>query len=124
MEDPDTTGPGATAGDADFPLSEKPEGPISAAIIAAGVGAAALGLLTTLTAADEGVADALQWSDRVGPLAGKSSLAVVAWLLSWAVLHAVLRKKPYETVRALVVGLVLVALGVLGTFPEFFQLFE
>ncbi|UUU26079.1 hypothetical protein [Streptomyces sp. DSM 40750] len=115
--------PSAGRGQDEFPLSEKVEGPISAAIIAAGIGAAALGLLTTLAEADTSVHDALEWSDSVGPLSGKTTLAVVVWLLAWAVLHMTLRNKPYETVRALVISSVLIALGVLGTFPEFFQLF-
>jgi hypothetical protein len=33
------------------------------------------------------------------------------------------RSKPYETRRALVISLVLIGLGVLGTFPLFFQAF-
>jgi hypothetical protein len=59
----------------------------------------------------------------VGPLSGKTIMAVVVWLVAWAVLHVALRGRPYETRRALVVSLVLIALGVLGTFPTFFQLF-
>lgn len=110
-------------GEEEFPLSTKVEGPISAAIIAAGIGATALGLLTTLAEASAGVKDWLSWSESVGPLSGKTSLAVAVWLVSWAALHAALRNKPYETVRAFGISFVLIALGVLGTFPEFFQLF-
>ncbi|MFI9151649.1 hypothetical protein [Streptomyces sp. NPDC053367] len=102
---------------------DRPEGPISAAIIAAGIGAFALGLFTTLAEASTDVADWLQWNDRVGPLSGKTLMAVIVWLVSWAVLHLALRNKPRETGRALTVALVLIALGVLGTFPTFFQLF-
>ncbi|MFJ3927079.1 hypothetical protein [Streptomyces sp. NPDC090022] len=105
-----------------LPPHEEPEGPISAAIIAAGVGAVALGLLTTLSEAGEDVAGALKRSDAVGSLSGKTILAVVAWLVAWAVLHIILRNKAYETTRALVIGLVLIGLGVLGTLPSFFQL--
>ena len=39
-------------------------------------------------------------------------------------LHLALRNKPYETRRALVISLVLISLGVLGTFPLFFQAFS
>ncbi|WP_175407709.1 hypothetical protein [Streptomyces sp. TRM64462] len=123
MEPRSSAEPRRGGGDEDFPRSEKAEGPVSAAIIAAGVGATVLGLLTTLAAASEGVSDSLNWNDAVGPLSGKSTLAVVVWLLAWGILYARLRDKPYETVRALVIGLVLIALGVLGTFPPFFQLF-
>jgi hypothetical protein len=104
-------------------FEDKPEGPIAAAIIAGGIGAAALGFFTTLAEASEGVKDWLQWSDAVGPLSGKVLMAVLVWLVAWAVLHLVLRSRPYETRRALVISLVLIGLGVLGTFPLFFQAF-
>jgi hypothetical protein len=104
-------------------FADKPEGPIAAAIIAGGVGAAALGVVTTLAEASAGVKDWLAWSDRVGPLSGKTIVAVVVWLVAWAILHTALRRRPYETRRALVVSLVLIGFGVLGTFPTFFQLF-
>jgi hypothetical protein len=103
---------------------DKPEGPISAAVIAAGLGAVALGLLTTLAEASTSFKDWLQWSDDVGPLSGKTILAVAAWLVSWGVLHLALRHKPYETRRALIIALILIGLGVIGTFPTFFQAFE
>ena len=102
---------------------DRPEGPISAAIIAAGVGALALGILTTLSEASVGWHDWLEWSERVGPLAGKTIMAVIVWLVAWAVLHLVYRQQTIETRTALIVALVLIALGVIGTFPEFFQAF-
>lgn len=104
-------------------VDDKPEGPISAAIIAAGVGALALGLLTVLAEASASVKDFLTWSDPVGPLSGKTLGAVAIWLVSWVVLHLALRNRPRETRPALTIALVLVALGVLGTFPPIFQLF-
>lgn len=102
---------------------DKPEGPASAAIIAAGVGATAMGFFTTLGEASAGAKNWLQWNARVGPLAGKTIMSVIVWLVAWAVLHAVYRKTTYETSKALVIGLVLVGIGFLGTFPTFFQLF-
>jgi hypothetical protein len=105
-------------------FEDKPEGPIAAAVIAGGIGAAALGLFTTLAEASEGVKDWLQWSDAVGPLSGKVLMAVLVWLVAWVVLHLALRNRPYETRRALVISLVLIGLGVLGTFPLFFQAFS
>jgi hypothetical protein len=104
-------------------FADKPEGPIAAAIIAGGVGAATLGVATTLAEASEGIRSWLQWRDAVGPLSGKVLVAVLVWLVAWAVLHVALRRRPYETRRALVISLVLIAVGVVGTFPIFFQLF-
>jgi hypothetical protein len=108
---------------ADVEYPDRPEGPISAAIIAGGVGALALGVLTTLAEASTRVSDGLEWSTRVGPLSGKTIVAVIVWLVAWGVLHLIYRKRTFETRRALIIALVLIALGVLGTFPEFFQLF-
>jgi hypothetical protein len=104
-------------------FEDKPEGPVSAAIIAAGVGAFALGVFTTLSEASTSMHDFFEWSVRVGPLAGKTISAVGVWLLAWVGLYLVLRDKPYETRRALTIALVLLALGVIGTFPTFFQAF-
>jgi hypothetical protein len=106
-----------------IPFTDKSEGRTAAAIIAGGVGAAALGVVTTLAEASTKVSDWLAWSDRVGPLSGKTILAVAVWLAAWAVLHVALRSRRYESRRALVVSLVLIALGVLWTFPTLFQLF-
>jgi hypothetical protein len=102
---------------------DKPEGPIAAAIIAGGIGATALGFFTTLAEASTDAKDWLQWSDRVGPLSGKTIMAVIVWLVAWAVLHAIYRNRPYETRRAFTIALVLIGVGVVGTFPTFFQAF-
>jgi hypothetical protein len=103
--------------------ADKPEGPIAATILAAGIGSFALGLFTTLAEASEGFKEFLNFYDPVGPLSGKTIGAVVVWLVSWAVLHLVYRKKAVESRRELAVSLVLIGLGLLGTFPVFFQAF-
>ncbi|HET9518748.1 MAG TPA: hypothetical protein VFO77_13595 [Actinoplanes sp.] len=105
------------------PVTDKPEGPISAAIIAGGVGAFALGVFTTLAEASSSVKEFLNFNNPVGPLSGKTTYAVGVWLVAWVILHLVYRNRPTETRPALVVSLVLIALGVLGTFPTFFQAF-
>ena len=120
----------STMVDSDHPVlkqiefTDKREGPVSAAIISAGLGCLALGIFTTLAEASESVKEFFEWSARVGPLSGKTISAVIVWLIAWAVLYAVLRDRPFETRRALVIALVLIGLGVLGTFPTFFQEFK
>jgi hypothetical protein len=122
MDTTDTTVKADTRlGEIEFP--DKPEGPIAAAIIAGGVGAAALGLFTTLAEASTDIHDWLDWDADVGPLSGKTIMAVIVWLVAWAILHVIYRNRPYETRRALTIAIVLIALGVLGTFPTFFQAF-
>ena len=110
-----------TGGPADeITYQDKPEGPIAAAILAGGVGCLAMGVLTTLSEASTGFNTWLNWSDPVGPLSGKTTLTVIIWLVAWAGLHLAYRRSAYETRRALTIALVLIALGVLGTFPTFF----
>jgi len=104
-------------------LPDRPEGPIAAAILAGGIGCFVLGLLTTLAEANASIKDWLNWNDDVGPLSGKTGLTVIVWLIVWAILHAIYRGRRFETRRALVIALILIALGVLGTFPTFFQAF-
>jgi len=109
--------------DVEIESADKPEGPISAAILAAGVYAVALGALTTLAEASTSFKEKLALDEGVGPLSGKTVYAVVIWLVAWVALHVAYRDKEVESRKALGTALVLIALGVVGTFPIFFQLF-
>ena len=113
--------PGTTSHQVEHP--DKPAGPVTAAILAVGVGALTLGILTTLAEASTGIKDFLNLHDPVGPLAGKTIGAVLVWLVAWGVLHMMYRDKEVESRGALTASLVMIGLGVLGTFPIFFQLF-
>src|SRR5215207_6335543 len=101
----------------------KPEGPAVAALLALGVGAAVLGLLTTLAQASTTVNGWLALNSAVGPLSGKTMFAVAAWLAAWAVLHLILRARARLTTGVLIMTGVLLFLGLLGTFPTFFEAF-
>ncbi|MGX1161427.1 hypothetical protein FBY31_0192 [Arthrobacter sp. SLBN-100] len=103
--------------------ADKPEGPASAAILAAGAGALSLGILTTLAEANATIKAFLTFYDPVGPLSGKTTLTVVVWLLCWGALHMALRKREVEGRRVVTASLVLIGLGLVGTFPIFFQAF-
>jgi hypothetical protein len=111
------------AGYDDPGLDDKPDGPVAAAILAAGVFALALGVLTTLAEASVDIKDFLNFYDPVGPLSGKTIGAVVIWVVAWAVLHMVYRDRQVDFRKAVTTSLVLIALGIVGTFPIFFQLF-
>ena len=102
----------------------KPFGPVAAAFLAAGIGSLVLGLLTTIAEANSTFADKLNWYNPVGPLSGKTLIAVIAFAASWLVLHLALRRRePTQGVVYLVTGL-LVAGGFLLTYPKFFELFK
>jgi hypothetical protein len=96
---------------------------VAAVLLASGIGAVVLGLLTTLSEASEGLHDFLEMSERVGPLSGKTMLATAAFFLSWGALHLALRGRdlPWRPLVAALVGML--AVGLVLTFPPFFQLF-
>lgn len=98
-------------------------GPAAAAILASGIGSLALGLFTCLAQALAPLNEALSFYDPAGSLSGKTTLAVVAWLVAWAFLHSVWKRQQVDFGKVFVATLILIALGLLGTFPPFFQLF-
>jgi hypothetical protein len=104
--------------------AEPPSGPAAALILAGGIATFCMGLVTTLGEASTGIADALQWNDRVGPLSGKTLITVIVFAFAWATFTALWRRAnpPLRTVT--IVSAVLIVLGLVGTFPTFFQAFE
>src|SRR5262245_63409839 len=70
-------------------------GEAAAAFLAGGIGCFVLGLLVTLTEmpALVDLKNALVWSVPVGPLSGKTGVAVIAFLLSWAISHFTMKNK-------------------------------
>ena len=102
---------------------ERPTGPVAAAVLATGIGAFVLGLLTTLSEASTDVHDFLEFSDDVGPLSGKTILAVIAYFASWGILHVLWRRQNPALRSILIATAALVVLGIVGTFPTFFQAF-
>jgi hypothetical protein len=92
-------------------------------VLAAGLGAFTLGLLTTLAEASTDIKDGLAFYDRVGPLSGKTIIAVGVWLVAWLLLQVTAARRLALTRTVLTVFAILLALGVLGTFPTFFDLF-
>jgi hypothetical protein len=107
-------------------LPAKPDGPGAAAMLAAGIGVFALGLMTTLNEVSEGLHDFLQsleMGQGAGPLAGKTIIAVIVWLVAWLILAAIWRGKEMNIKRVFWIGLVLGVLGGVLTFPPVFLAF-
>ena len=105
-------------------IVERPNGPAVAAMLAAGFGALVLGVLTTWAEASESFkVDVLQLDNDVGPLSGKTTFAVAAYLISWAILAPLLWRRSVRFGPAVLIAGVLIAAGFVGTFPEFFQAF-
>lgn len=107
----------------DLDADARPNGPVAAALLATGIGALVLAILVVVAEASESFANSLAYSDRVGPLAGKTIWAVVAFFGSWLGLAAVLRTRQVDLARIAIVAGILIALALIGTFAPFFQLF-
>ena len=103
--------------------SEKPNGPAFAAILAAALAFALLGVTTTLAEVFDGFGDWLAFSGRVGMLSGETIIAIAAYFVSWAGLGLFWRRSNPPLPPVAVVTAALVAIGLLGTFPPFFRLF-
>jgi hypothetical protein len=95
----------------------KPNGPVAAALLAGGIGSAVLGLATLSVEASEVVKTSLNWYSPVGPLMGKSSLGIIAFFLSWIILNYIWKGKETDFNRIATVAIVLVAIGLIFTFP-------
>jgi hypothetical protein len=102
---------------------DKPFWPVGAAFLAAGFGVLVLGVLTTLAEASTTIKDWLQFSDSVGPLSGKTLISVAAWLVAWAVLSIAIRGRDLKPQTVYWITGIMVALGLVGTFPSFFEKF-
>ena len=97
-------------------------GPAAAAILAAGIGIAATGIMTTGAEVSPGWARLLNWWNPVGPLSGKTGVGILAWLASWLVLGLLWRDREVKFGRVLVISAALLAVGLLLTFPPVFAL--
>jgi hypothetical protein len=100
----------------------RPSGPAAAVILAAGLASFALGLLSVFTAASATISDALILSARVGDLSGVTTAAATVFFVSWAVFGIAWRHADPPLLRVAAAAAVLIALGLLGTFPPVFNL--
>ncbi len=101
-----------------------PNGPAAAAILAAGVGCSVLGILAVVADASKPMARALTFYLPTGPLSGVSSIAILMWLVTWFTLARRWRTKTVNIARVNATALLLLALGILLTFPPFADLIQ
>ena len=102
----------------------EPNGGIVAATVAAGAGCAALGGLTIASAASTEVADLLTLYAPSGPLTGKATVAAIIYVIVWVNLHFRLRDRELSLSRGFLLTMLLLAIGLAGTFPPVYQLFD
>ncbi|HET9949627.1 MAG TPA: hypothetical protein VFQ22_11940 [Longimicrobiales bacterium] len=98
-----------------------PNGAALAAFVAAGVGAFAMGLVSLLDAIGAFTVPALYAPS--GGVTGRTALAVLIWLVAWAVLHSRWKNRDAEARRAFAVALSLATVGVVLALPPVWSVF-
>jgi uncharacterized membrane protein YdcZ (DUF606 family) len=107
-------------------FSEKVNGPVSAALLAGGIGSAAMGIITLIYELDDksAFAKSMTWNKGVGGLAGKSMWSIIIFFVSWAVLHYLWKDKETDFARISSIAIALLVVGLLGTFPPVWHLLK
>jgi hypothetical protein len=93
-----------------------------AAFLAAGIGAFATGAFVLLNEAGAFAAPALY--GPAGGVSGRTTFAVAAWLVAWALLHRAWRGRSIAGGRVIALSLILTVIGVLATFPPAWALVQ
>jgi len=107
-------------------VNDKVNGPAAAALLAGGIGSAAMGLLTLIYEINDksAFAKSMSWYKPVGGLSGKSSWAIIAFFVSWAILHYLWKDKETDFARISSIAIGLLFVGLIGTFPPVWHLFQ
>lgn len=94
-----------------------PNGPGAAALLAAGIGTAFLGLFALLGDAFQGIGNFFKFYNPTGPLSGVTTSAIVIWLAAWYVLGKKWSARNVNLSGVIVASYVLLAIGLALTFP-------
>jgi hypothetical protein len=95
--------------------SREVNGSAMAAFLGGGIGAFAMGAVVLLDEA--GIFAAPTLHAPAGGVSGRTTLAASVWLIAWVVLHHRWKAREIAPGGVGAVTLILIALGVLGTFP-------
>lgn len=103
---------------------ELPNGPGAAAILAAGIGCAAMGILALAGDASEAIGKLLNFYNPVGTLSGVSTLAIIIWLAAWFSLARLWGTRTVALGKVNMAAFALLIVGLLLTFPPFMDLLQ
>ncbi len=95
----------------------------AAAILSAGAGCFVLAVLAILGDKSAVIRRSLVFYKPTGPLSGVSTVAILVWLVTWAILERSWRKKTLPAGRISAMALALLVLGLILTFPPVADLF-
>ncbi len=99
-------------------------GAAAAAILACSLGCLVIGILTLLVQISPAIAASLNWWSPVGPLSGETGLGIFAWLVSWILLHFILRKREPNMFLVGAFSFLFLALAMVLLFPPFYEKFH
>ena len=91
-----------------------------AAFLAAGIGAFAIGFFVIANEAGLFAAPALY--GPAGGVTGRTTFAAAVWLIGWALLHRRWKEHQLESRRVYAATLVLIAVGIVLSFPPVWRL--
>lgn len=106
------------------PVASIPNGPGAAAILAAGIGCAAVGVLALAGDASAAIGKLLNFYNPVGTLSGVTTVAIIIWLVAWFVLARRGGTKTVAMGKVNAAAFLLLAVGLLLTFPPVMDLLQ
>jgi hypothetical protein len=107
-------------------MKHRPSGAAAAALLSIGIGAMLLAVVVGVSDANKAFESAVVhplgrlWvpgADGIGPYSGKFTVFLLGWLLSWAGLHAVLRRADVDLARWAIASFVLIGLATVLIWP-------
>jgi len=101
-----------------------PNGPAGAAILSAGAGCTFVGILTVVAGASKPIGKWLMFYPPTGSLSGVSSVGILLWLVVWLILAKRWRIRTVAIAKVNATAFLLLALGVLLTFPPFAEFLQ
>lgn len=101
-----------------------PNGPGGAAILAAGIGCAAVGILAFAGDASDAIHNLLNFYNPVGTLSGVTTVGIIVWLVAWFALNRRWQSQTVAMAKVNVAAFALLAVGFLLTFPPFMDLLQ
>jgi hypothetical protein len=99
-------------------------GAAAAAILAAGIGCGALGVLAFSADASGAFGRLLNIYNPTGTLSGVSTGAIIVWLVAWLALHRLWRMRTIALGKINAAAFALLAVGFLLTFPPVMDLLQ
>jgi hypothetical protein len=100
-----------------------PNGPGAAAVLGASIGCFAMGVFSVAADKLPALARVLNFYKPTGPLSGVSTVSIVVWLASWAMLRYIWRQRNVNLGRTTGIAFLLLSCGALLTFSPVGDLF-